>query len=76
MLKKLSNKASELGMSFIWKLHQFKNDERGELSTMVWIIGSAVIVVLVIVVFMTLVPDTAENMWDSFVSYAKRSFGL
>lgn len=58
------------------KLLQVWKDETGSLSDMTWVIGSAVVVVLIIVVFMTLAPNTASSMWNSFVDYAKNAFGL
>lgn len=51
-------------------------DEKGSLDQMVWLIGAAVVVVLVIVVFMALAPNTAQNIWGSFVDYAKGAFGI
>ena len=50
--------------------------EEGSLSDMTWVIGSAVVVVLVIGVFMTLAPDTARTIWNSFVDYAEDAFGI
>ncbi|OPY63679.1 MAG: hypothetical protein A4E56_00402 [Pelotomaculum sp. PtaU1.Bin065] len=52
------------------------SNEKGELKAMAWTIGSAVVVVLIIVVFMTLAPDTAEDIWDSFVDYMNDAFGF
>jgi len=52
------------------------SNERGQLSAMAWTIGSAVVVVLIVVVFMALAPDTAEDIWDSFVDYMSGAFGF
>lgn len=54
----------------------FLKEEAGSLSDMVWVIGSAVVVVLIIVVFMNLAPNTAQTLWNGFVSYARNSFGF
>lgn len=58
------------------KTRELINNERGSLDQMVWLIGGAVVVVLVIAVFMALAPDTAKNVWDSFVDYATGTFGI
>lgn len=76
MFKNLVDRVNNLGAKLVIKVHQFKKDERGELSSMAWILGSAVVVVLIIVVFMNLAPDTAEKMWNAFVTYARGAFGL
>lgn len=76
MFKNLVDRVNNLGAKLVIKVHQFKKDERGELSSMAWILGSAVVVVLIIVVFMTLAPETAKNMWNAFVTYALGKFGL
>lgn len=52
------------------------DNERGELSALAWTLGSAVVVVLIIVVFMALAPSTATNLWNSFINYAKSAFGI
>lgn len=76
MFKKLVQKVNNLGTKMVMKVGQFTKDQRGELSSMAWILGSAVVVVLIIVVFMNLAPDTAEKMWNAFVTYARGAFGL
>lgn len=76
MFKKLVQKVNNLGTKMVMKVGQFTKDQRGELSSMTWIIGSAVVVVLVVVVLMTLAPDTAETMWEAFVRYARSAFGI
>lgn len=50
--------------------------EEGSLSELVWVIGAAVVVVLIVVVFMALAPDTARSVWSTFTGYMLRSFGL
>jgi len=55
---------------------EFLRKERGSLDQMVWLIGAAVVVVLVVVVFMTLAPSTAQNLWNSFISYARGKLGI
>lgn len=76
MFKNLVDRVNNLGAKLVIKVHQFKKDERGELSSMAWILGSAVVVVLIIGVFISLAPDTAEKMWNAFVDYARGKFGL
>lgn len=58
------------------KIKKFIKDEKGSLDNLTWIIGSAVVVVLIIVVFMTLAPSTAQDVWNSFINYAKSQFGI
>lgn len=50
--------------------------ERGSLDQLVWVIGSAVVVVLIIVAFMVLAPQTAKNIWNAFINFAKGKFGI
>ncbi len=59
-----------------FQVNKFIQDEDGSLDNLTWIIGSAVVVVLIIVVFMSLAPDTAEDVWDSFIDYATGEFGI
>jgi len=58
------------------KVRELLKNESGSLSDMTWVIGSAVVVVLIIIVFMTLAPDTAQTLWNDFVDYARDSFGF
>lgn len=58
------------------KAKELLKGERGSLDQMTWVIGAAVVVVLIIVVFMVLAPNTARNMWNSFVDYAQGQFGF
>lgn len=51
-------------------------NERGSLSELTWVVGSAVVVVLIIVVFMALAPNTARDIWDSFTTFATNRFGI
>ena len=51
-------------------------DERGSMAEMAWVLGSAVVVVLVIVVFMTLAPQTATTFWNSATSWLEGKFGF
>jgi hypothetical protein len=69
MIKKSIRKATQ-------KIHDVFSSERGDLSAMVWVIGAAVVVVLVVVVFMTLAPQTAQTMWNNFTTYATSKFGI
>lgn len=70
------SKVNNLIGKVVKKAVEFKNDERGSLSEMTWVIGSAVVVVLIIIAFMTLAPTTAQNLWNSFVNYAEGALGL
>ena len=52
------------------------DNEKGELSALAWTLGSGVVVVLIIVLLMTLAPNTVATLWNSFVTYAKGAFGI
>jgi len=54
----------------------FLKNEEGSLKDLVWVIGSGVIMVLIVVAFMVLAPDTARNIWETFIDYATNAFGL
>lgn len=54
----------------------FLTGEEGSLDQMVWVIGAAVVVVLIVVAFMVLAPSTAKSMWNSFTNYARSQFGF
>jgi len=51
-------------------------DERGSMAEMAWTLGSAVVVVLIIVAFMTLAPATAKTFWISATNYIQSQFGF
>lgn len=46
------------------------------MDQLIWVIGSAVVVVLVIVVFMSLAPSTAQSIWQRFINWATGKFGI
>ena len=71
MISKIKKSLVKVGNRLI--PNALKN-ESGQLSSMVWLIGTAVVVVLIVVVFMKLAPDTAENIWDTFVYYMQDKF--
>lgn len=51
-----------------------KNEDGiGELT---WQVGLGIVAVLIIVLFMVLAPETAENIWDRFINYVLDSFGI
>lgn len=52
------------------------NDERGSLSDMVWVIGAAVVVALVIVGAMVFAPQTATSFWNDATSWIRSQFGF
>ncbi|MGB9825649.1 MAG: hypothetical protein ACPLRU_03150 [Desulfofundulus sp.] len=58
------------------RMRELLRQESGSLDQLVWVIGAAVVVVLVVVVFMVLAPSTAQNIWNSFINYAKGKFGI
>lgn len=56
--------------------HKFLQDEKGSMDQLVWVIGSAVVVVLIIVAFMVLAPDTSKTVWQRFINWATSKFGI
>ena len=52
------------------------SDERGSLSDMTWLLGTAVVVSLVIVLAMVFVPQTAQSFWNSATSWIRGRFGF
>ena len=46
------------------------------MAEMAWTLGSAVVVVLIIVAFMTLAPATAKTFWISATNYIQSQFGF
>ncbi|MGB9859998.1 MAG: hypothetical protein ACPLQP_08710 [Moorellaceae bacterium] len=54
----------------------FLHEEKGSMDQLIWVIGSAVVVVLVIVVFMALAPSTAQSIWQRFINWATGKFGI
>lgn len=65
-----------MAKKLIKKIKRFVKIEDGSLDQLSWVIGGAVVVVLIVVVFMALAPDTAKDVWNSFVDYATGSFGI
>ncbi|RDV81183.1 hypothetical protein [Ammonifex thiophilus] len=51
-------------------------EEKGSLDQLVWVIGAAVVVVLVVVAFMILAPQTAQQVWQKFINWATGKFGM
>ncbi|MDA8337164.1 MAG: hypothetical protein M0Z41_19615 [Peptococcaceae bacterium] len=60
--------------SLISEVKRFLADGRGEISAMVWVVGAAVVVVLVIGAAMLFVPSSAQTIWTSLVGYITKSF--
>jgi uncharacterized membrane protein len=58
------------------RMKELLRREEGSLDQLVWVIGAAVVVVAIVVVFITLAPSTAQNIWNSFINYAKGKFGI
>ena len=58
------------------KAKKFLAAERGEISAMVWVVGAAVVVVLVIVAAMAFMPSSAQTIWTSLVDYVTKSFNF
>lgn len=72
----MQKRIKELSTGTFKAIKKALDNEKGELSALAWTLGSAVVVVLIIAVFMALAPSTAENLWNSFITYAKNAFGL
>lgn len=58
------------------RIKKFVVSEEGSLRNMVWMLGTAVVGVLIIVVFMKLAPQTAQDLWNAFIQYVHGSFGF
>ncbi len=50
--------------------------EEGTLKDMAWVVGSAVVVLLVIVAAMVFVPDTVDAIWTDLIDRLRRDLGL
>ena len=77
--KKLSDAGAKAGAKMVvakMRIKELLRQEKGSLDQLVWLIGAAVVVVLIVVVFMTLAPSTATNIWNTFVNYAKSKFKI
>jgi len=55
------------------KANRFLREENGEISAMVWVIGAAVVVVLVITGAMVYLPQTTQTIWTELVGYITSS---
>jgi hypothetical protein len=51
-------------------------DERGSLKDLTWVIGAAVVTVLVIVGAMVYAPATAQSFWTAATNWIRTSFGF
>jgi len=60
----------------IKKLAKYLNNEKGGLQQMVWVIGSAVVVALVIISAMVFAPETAEDFWEDATDWIRTQFGF
>ncbi|HBK68954.1 MAG TPA: hypothetical protein DDZ91_09955 [Firmicutes bacterium] len=58
------------------KARQFLNNQKGSLDDAMWKVGTAVIVVLVIVAIIVIAPGQATSLFNTIIDYAKDSFGL
>lgn len=76
MMGKITGKLCESAVRIKVKAQKVVQDETGQLDALVWVIGSGVVMVLIVALFMVLAPDTAESIWNSFVDYATDTFGF
>lgn len=51
-------------------------NESGDLQSGVWMLGTAIVAALVVVVFLTLGPSTATNLFNSAVTYIQGKLGF
>jgi cell division septation protein DedD len=51
-------------------------DERGSIDQMVWVLGSAVIVALVVVVLIALAKGTASTYWTDATGWIETTIGF
>ncbi|MGB9886824.1 MAG: hypothetical protein ACPLRW_07500 [Moorellales bacterium] len=68
-MRRLFGKAKELALRF-WE------NERGSLDQLVWMIGAAVVVVLVILILRVAAPNTVSAIWNDFINFMRSSFGF
>ncbi len=61
---------------FYCKSRSFVNSEQGDMSQLVWVVGAAVVVTLVIVGAIVYVPDTASSFWSSATDWVRSNFGF
>lgn len=66
----------EKAKRFIGKAKRFIRNERGDMSQLVWVVGAAVVVTLVIVGAIVYVPDTASNFWTDASEWVRSNFGF
>lgn len=51
-------------------------NEDGDLKDLVWTVGAAVVVALIIIGAMVYAPQTAQTMWQAAVNWIRSSFGF
>jgi hypothetical protein len=51
-------------------------DERGDLKTLVAIVGFGVVMALIIIGAMTYAPQTAQSFWQAATDWIRRGFGF
>ncbi len=73
MLTKLAVKFKVIQMAFKDKII---NDETGSLNDMTWVVGSAVVIVAIVVALVAFAPDQVEGFWEDFEDYAQDQFGF
>lgn len=54
----------------------FYKCEEGTLKDMAWVVGSAVVVLLVIVAAMVFVPDGVREIWDGLIARLRTDLGI
>lgn len=51
-------------------------NEDGDMKDLVWTVGAAVVVALIIIGAMVYAPQTAQTMWQAAVNWIRSSFGF
>ena len=54
----------------------FLENEKGSLGNMVWLLGMGVVALLIIVGMMVYAPQTAQTIWNDFITYLHTSLGF
>lgn len=54
----------------------FLASEEGSLKDLVWVVGAAVLMVIVVMILMGLTNQTVPQIWNSFVGYMRGQFGF
>jgi hypothetical protein len=63
-------------LKFYAKAAELLADERGDLKTLVAIVGFGVVMALIIIGAMTYAPQTAQSFWQAATDWIRRGFGI